>query len=182
MLTYFFFFFFFQAEDGIRDVAVTGVQTCALPISCGAQVSTRGARSGPVDRAHERLRNVPRGTSPPLSQVGRPVPECSTWNIPASPLSDVPPQERSGWAGLEDRENRARIRRKRPRPREPEPLDRCVPSESLHLLRRHEKQPLPAGHQDRDLLSFQEVVRTYGAQGQVATGKEIHQIVEPAHA
>src|SRR2546422_11422034 len=26
-------FFFFQAEDGIRDVAVTGVQTCALPIS-----------------------------------------------------------------------------------------------------------------------------------------------------
>src|SRR5256884_1594748 len=27
-----FVFFFFQAEDGIRDVAVTGVQTCALPI------------------------------------------------------------------------------------------------------------------------------------------------------
>src|SRR5438552_8239900 len=29
----FFFFFFFQAEDGIRDDLVTGVQTCALPIS-----------------------------------------------------------------------------------------------------------------------------------------------------
>src|SRR5436189_688908 len=28
----FFFFFFFQAEDGIRDTSVTGVQTCALPI------------------------------------------------------------------------------------------------------------------------------------------------------
>src|SRR5207253_8595364 len=28
-----FFFFFFQAEDGIRDGHVTGVQTCALPIS-----------------------------------------------------------------------------------------------------------------------------------------------------
>src|SRR5690349_23984713 len=28
-----FFFFFFQAEDGIRDLYVTGVQTCALPIS-----------------------------------------------------------------------------------------------------------------------------------------------------
>ena len=26
-------FFFFQAEDGIRDIGVTGVQTCALPIS-----------------------------------------------------------------------------------------------------------------------------------------------------
>src|SRR5690349_2736890 len=30
---YFFFFFFFQAEDGIRDLYVTGVQTCALPIA-----------------------------------------------------------------------------------------------------------------------------------------------------
>src|SRR5438876_9198707 len=29
---YFIFFFFFQAEDGIRDGRVTGVQTCALPI------------------------------------------------------------------------------------------------------------------------------------------------------
>src|SRR3712207_6851536 len=28
--------FFFQAEDGIRDIGVTGVQTCALPISLGA--------------------------------------------------------------------------------------------------------------------------------------------------
>src|SRR6185312_11123685 len=28
-----FYFFFFQAEDGIRDLIVTGVQTCALPIS-----------------------------------------------------------------------------------------------------------------------------------------------------
>src|SRR2546421_2607215 len=28
-------FFFFQAEDGIRDLIVTGVQTCALPISSG---------------------------------------------------------------------------------------------------------------------------------------------------
>src|SRR5690606_40663025 len=28
-----YFFFFFQAEDGIRDFHVTGVQTCALPIS-----------------------------------------------------------------------------------------------------------------------------------------------------
>src|SRR3989449_5745234 len=39
VLGFFLFFFFFQAEDGIRDVAVTGVQTCALPISsnpCGS--------------------------------------------------------------------------------------------------------------------------------------------------
>ena len=31
-------FFFFQAEDGIRDWSVTGVQTCALPISVGFPV------------------------------------------------------------------------------------------------------------------------------------------------
>src|SRR5256886_7735443 len=30
------YFFFFQAEDGIRDLTVTGVQTCALPILLGA--------------------------------------------------------------------------------------------------------------------------------------------------
>src|SRR5204862_5612869 len=34
------FFFFFQAEDGIRDLYVTGVQTCALPISMRTAVST----------------------------------------------------------------------------------------------------------------------------------------------
>src|SRR2546425_6474125 len=32
-ISHFTFFFFFQAEDGIRDKLVTGVQTCALPIS-----------------------------------------------------------------------------------------------------------------------------------------------------
>src|SRR2546430_11104351 len=31
-------FFFFQAEDGIRDLTVTGVQTCALPISLTQQL------------------------------------------------------------------------------------------------------------------------------------------------
>src|SRR5438309_11339043 len=36
-------FFFFQAEDGIRDGTVTGVQTCALPISLPT-TSTAGAR------------------------------------------------------------------------------------------------------------------------------------------
>src|SRR5688500_20347230 len=35
-------FFFFQAEDGIRDYKVTGVQTCALPISWPTGGSSRG--------------------------------------------------------------------------------------------------------------------------------------------
>src|SRR5438094_9319530 len=37
----FIFFFFFQAEDGIRDRTVTGVQTCALPISTFPSWSSR---------------------------------------------------------------------------------------------------------------------------------------------
>src|SRR2546426_9042454 len=36
----FIIFFFFQAEDGIRDYKVTGVQTCALPISTARGIST----------------------------------------------------------------------------------------------------------------------------------------------
>src|SRR6266478_5293301 len=40
-----FFFFFFQAEDGIRDLTVTGVQTCALPISRGRPTCAGSRRS-----------------------------------------------------------------------------------------------------------------------------------------
>src|SRR5205807_4948831 len=38
-------FFFFQAEDGIRDYKVTGVQTCALPISIALQRGTKLAQT-----------------------------------------------------------------------------------------------------------------------------------------
>src|SRR2546422_1819296 len=54
------FFFFFQAEDGIRDVAVTGVQTCALPISPQLshdqlpRAQSPGDRDGGVKRNAER--------------------------------------------------------------------------------------------------------------------------------
>src|SRR2546430_6580022 len=41
--SYICFFFFFQAEDGIRDLTVTGVQTCALPI----WLATRGSGTSP---------------------------------------------------------------------------------------------------------------------------------------
>src|SRR2546429_9854464 len=54
-----FFFFFFQAEDGIRDVAVTGVQTCALPILFhrarpGAAVLHRAVLDARLRRVHAR--------------------------------------------------------------------------------------------------------------------------------
>src|SRR2546425_8503805 len=52
-----FFFFFFQAEDGIRDKLVTGVQTCALPI-CSTRKATRAAGQLAGLRV-ERLLNEP---------------------------------------------------------------------------------------------------------------------------
>src|SRR2546426_4061033 len=42
-------FFFFQAEDGIRDYKVTGVQTCALPISPAFDEDAVHHRLGPYD-------------------------------------------------------------------------------------------------------------------------------------
>src|SRR2546429_7312469 len=59
--------FFFQAEDGIRDVAVTGVQTCALPILEAAKAAIETAEinldycyiHSPIDgRAGARLVDV----------------------------------------------------------------------------------------------------------------------------
>src|SRR5437868_13359645 len=49
IVIYFFYFFFFQAEDGIRDRNVTGVQTCALPIELKAPggIMDCGALVGP---------------------------------------------------------------------------------------------------------------------------------------
>src|SRR5438046_10754149 len=47
--------FFFQAEDGIRDWSVTGVQTCALPIlAVDLQAAVREKDEGVVGRAQER--------------------------------------------------------------------------------------------------------------------------------
>src|SRR5437016_12011344 len=39
------YFFFFQAEDGIRDWSVTGVQTCALPISADSWIVSMSVRT-----------------------------------------------------------------------------------------------------------------------------------------
>src|SRR2546425_13194031 len=51
------FFFFFQAEDGIRDKLVTGVQTCALPISGSRLVEEQQARLG--GERHRDLQQAP---------------------------------------------------------------------------------------------------------------------------
>src|SRR5688572_31993662 len=65
----FLLFFFFQAEDGIRDLTVTGVQTCALPISGGAHRARPGegiGEAGQRDRQDRRgeAEGVLRGLRP----------------------------------------------------------------------------------------------------------------------
>src|SRR2546430_5810249 len=78
------FFFFFQAEDGIRDLTVTGVQTCALPISRGGRTApacraTAGRRAGARrlrGRGANRLAPAPTGADqgarwPTRAEIGR---------------------------------------------------------------------------------------------------------------
>src|SRR5256884_6000788 len=52
------FFFFFQAEDGIRDVAMTGVQTCALPILCQQKATSNAPASLVLGIADERAPQI----------------------------------------------------------------------------------------------------------------------------
>src|SRR3712207_7815673 len=60
-----FFFFFFQAEDGIRDIGVTGVQTCALPISSAPIRFITGG----ISRTASKSGTIARRTNRPLASV-----------------------------------------------------------------------------------------------------------------
>src|SRR5256886_7213999 len=77
------FFFFFQAEDGIRDLTVTGVQTCALPISTRWVRDLRSVELRRPCRLQSRQRNdqkSPRGhgKQPAATSARRPDREPET--------------------------------------------------------------------------------------------------------
>src|SRR5438309_3987217 len=79
-------FFFFQAEDGIRDGTVTGVQTCALPISC-----PRPRHVAPPARTTRTARR--------LNRAYGPVPRCRAAALtrgarPAAEPAPLPPRGR----------------------------------------------------------------------------------------
>src|SRR5262249_59090725 len=72
------FFFFFQAEDGIRDWSVTGVQTCALPISpCPA--SDQGRRPGPANAGNTPPRGRGCWSASAACRAIRPARPGSRW-------------------------------------------------------------------------------------------------------
>src|SRR5438128_6859670 len=81
----YFIFFFFQAEDGIRDATVTGVQTCALPICPPAKESNhlalrmgRGLLGWRTGKAGERSLSAAHRSRSEERRVGK---ECrSRWS------------------------------------------------------------------------------------------------------
>src|SRR2546430_10605677 len=81
-----FVLFFFQAEDGIRDLTVTGVQTCALPIFCWP--------SSPARASVTSTREVP-GSSPKPESV---QPQVKTSRTGRSMMTYCPSQN---WPGAD---------------------------------------------------------------------------------
>src|SRR5207237_2021815 len=97
------FFFFFQAEDGIRDSSVTGVQTCALPIYLRVLEKGDGVDPPParhcVERFPQRARHETRGheaRDPPPFTPGD-VAEQGVLGIARSEERRVGKAGRWGW-------------------------------------------------------------------------------------
>src|SRR2546429_7543076 len=108
---FFFFFFFFQAEDGIRDVAVTGVQTCALPIFARLSV---GELFTDETATKERAAFSNRGPVSLQRLAGAPPARTVSAGFARLPTAPHPSADRS------DRSN--------PRPRRRSPARREIPS------------------------------------------------------
>src|SRR2546427_7883114 len=97
-------FFFFQAEDGIRDLTVTGVQTCALPIwpraaLAGAEKGSAGLCAGPPGRRWRGRPGRPAaaGQAPAVlttRRVFRPRPPPPPYAPALSPAQSPPPPDR----------------------------------------------------------------------------------------
>src|SRR5256884_1294839 len=80
-------FFFFQAEDGIRDVAVTGVQTCALPIC-----SRTGKYFQAASPFRPRASNSPARRGPPPACTA-PAPRAHSADSIRQPLLEFAPAQ-----------------------------------------------------------------------------------------
>src|SRR3989441_10770509 len=76
-MQYILYFFFFQAEDGIRDKLVTGVQTCALPISSRAPAGPSSPPSHPSSASLGAAEPIARATDglDPRARLAQLVPQ-----------------------------------------------------------------------------------------------------------
>src|SRR5205823_8778187 len=109
-------FFFFQAEDGIRDKLVTGVQTCALPIS-GDDVVWDPSRRGLVIARRESLhmtlwRTTLEGRSEQQIPIESAAPLLDLFTSPRSEERRVGKEWRSWWwTGHEERKGEREVRK-----------------------------------------------------------------------
>src|SRR5207249_8259102 len=92
------YFFFFQAEDGIRDRNVTGVQTCALPISSStARPAAAGSPKSPVTAIAGRRNRFTAASVSSASALrlryptATPAPACASIRAVARPIPLPPP-------------------------------------------------------------------------------------------
>src|SRR5438874_8983975 len=94
--------FFFQAEDGIRDLYVTGVQTCALPISGENESSTQtGAPMAPARCATAVSTLITRSSSATSAALSAKSASCGVKSITRNPRSEerrVGKEGRSRWS------------------------------------------------------------------------------------
>src|SRR5699024_11822171 len=104
--------FFFQAEDGIRDRNVTGVQTCALPISlrylvgCRVRGGVRSQRS--AVRSDAVSSDLAAHSRSEERRVGK---ECGCWGGRWHGEYEQRGEERAGGGGPEDQWEGRRVRR-----------------------------------------------------------------------
>src|SRR6266702_1802139 len=129
-------FFFFQAEDGIRDGHVTGVQTCALPISRATSTSTTRTR---------RRKSAPSSSPANPSAASEPPktsPRSSATSVPTKPSSSTEQSSPSTAAG--------------PQPDSPIPLLHEIQRNGSHTLERNSDYQRP-----RHRSAFPHIPRTH---------------------
>src|SRR2546430_11017328 len=92
-------FFFFQAEDGIRDLTVTGVQTCALPILIVGETEGTHGGGGVSTADHRKAVNLGESLGDGLGAELEALDlENAHWSVPRSEERRVGKECRSRWS------------------------------------------------------------------------------------
>src|SRR5256886_10279880 len=93
-------FFFFQAEDGIRDLTVTGVQTCALPILASLNFNSTSVYAVVIFVSFGPVVNISSRSSTGRTKLPCQVPICSDRLVPRERSEErrVGKECRSRWS------------------------------------------------------------------------------------
>src|SRR2546430_16515391 len=97
------FFFFFQAEDGIRDLTVTGVQTCALPICVVEAASGMPLGRFLEERVFKPLKMADSGFFVEKDKLGRVAEALPGWPVKLLDVTAAPKRSEERRVGKECR-------------------------------------------------------------------------------